>query len=240
MCTVSLVPLANGRRIVCNRDERSSRPRALAPRVVPIGRRSAVFPIDPISGGTWIGVNDACLAFVLLNRALDERVGPVSFAQSRGTIIPPLLGHDRLFVATEQAMAIDPTRFEPFRLIGLQDSAVVAITSNGQRLSRAVLRADHPLLFTSSSLGDARVEIPRGDLFDRMVVNSRYGFERGQHRFHRHRWLRRPEISVVMRRPDARTVSRTTIDVARQTVTMRYEPLHESAPTVELWVACAA
>jgi hypothetical protein len=237
---VSIVPLADGCRIVCNRDERRTRPAALAPRAVIIGDRSALFPIDPVSGGTWIGANDACLAFVLLNRGLDVPAAPVSRRQSRGIIIPPLLAHDRLFVAIEQAMAIDPTRFEPFRLIGLQDSGLIAITSDGRRLSRAVLPTENPLLFTSSSLGDARVEIPRSDLFDRMVVNSRCGFARAQHRFHRHRWLRRPEISVVMIRPDARTVSRTAIDVAAQTVTMRYESLDEPAPVIERRIACAA
>jgi hypothetical protein len=31
--------------------------------------------------------------------------------------------------------------------------------------------------------------------------------------FHRHRWSARPEISVLMSRADARTVSRTQIDI---------------------------
>jgi hypothetical protein len=71
-----------------------------------------------------------------------------------------------------------------------------------------------------------------------MVINARGGFERGQHRFHRHHWRRRPAVSVVMSRPDARTVSRTAIDVGGRTMALRYESLDEPAPLMERRIAC--
>ena len=69
-----------------------------------------------------------------------------------------------------------------------------------------------PVMFTSSSLGDAIVETPRRRLFEELVLAGD-DWLRGQFRFHRHRWDEQPEISIQMARQDAATVSRTTIDV---------------------------
>jgi hypothetical protein len=69
-------------------------------------------------------------------------------------------------------------------------------------------------LFTSSGLGDALVEGPRRRLFERLVLGAEDSWLDGQSRFHRHRWPGQPELSVWMERPDARTVSRSVIDVA--------------------------
>jgi Transport and Golgi organisation 2 len=250
VCTVSTIPFGDGLRLVCNRDEQRTRPVALEPRSGTLGMRMAIFPVDPVSGGTWIGINDACLAFVLLNRTPHARSRVVvEGRQSRGTIIPPLLAHERLHNAIDQAMTIEPSDFEPFRLIALQGFTLASILSDGRRLSCTFMNPQRPLLFTSSSLGDARVEIPRHDLFDRMVVDARCGWRDGQSRFHRHQWRRRPEISIVMSRADARTVSRTVIDATTHVMRMRYQPLGESstprfrasvAQVVDRRLACAA
>jgi hypothetical protein len=44
----------------------------------------------------------------------------------------------------------------------------------------------------------------------------------GQRVFHRHAWPARPEISVLMSRPDAATVSRTVLDVSDGAIRMHY------------------
>jgi hypothetical protein len=41
-----------------------------------------------------------------------------------------------------------------------------------------------------------------------------------------------------MSRPDARTVSRTAIDVGGRTMALRYESLDEPAPLMERRIAC--
>src|SRR5206468_9651830 len=56
-----------GIRVASNRDELRSRAPGLAPEVRGFGSRRAMMPIDPVSGGTWIAVNDAGLAMTLLN-----------------------------------------------------------------------------------------------------------------------------------------------------------------------------
>jgi hypothetical protein len=211
--------------MVCNRDERRSRPPALAPRPQLIARRSGLFPIDPVSGGTWIGVNDASLAFVLLNRTIDGDGPKTAPTHSRGVIIPSLLASDALHVAVKRAMTLPPECFAPFRLIALHGARAVVITSDGRRLSLHCESTGTPLMFTSSSLGDALVAAPRRELFERVVVRGPAGWLEGQHFFHRHSWPQATQTSVVMCRDDARTVSRTVVDTTSPMTTFGYEPM---------------
>lgn len=228
MCTVTIVPRAAGYRLLCNRDERRARVQALPPRRWPVGDRSAVFPVDPQGRGTWVGANDAGIAMALLNRTDDP--GRVSVGRySRGLIIPPLLRHARLDAVVRAAARNDPSQFAPFRLVIVQATRCGIVSSDGAALGIDLLECDAPLLFTSSSLGDARVATPRRRLFERLVLHHPRGWLAGQLAFHRHRWRGRPEVSVTMARADARTVSRTIVDASPRTVVVRYEPLHESA-----------
>jgi hypothetical protein len=240
MCTVSVVPHGTGVRVVCNRDERRTRPAALPPALNHLGGTRAFFPIDPEGGGTWIGVNDAGLVVTLLNahptnaagsrqqavgrsdtRNRDRREG---VERSRGLIVRELLGCASFAQAIAAAAETDARTFAPFRLVILQSRSVAVVTSDGGvSLIRTQAHLNEPLLFTSSSLGDAVVELPRRRLFERIVLSRRAGWLSGQSRFHRHRWPSRPEISVRMERPDAMTVSRTAIELADDGVRLLYE-----------------
>jgi uncharacterized protein with NRDE domain len=212
---------------VCNRDERRTRPDALGPSLRRVRGRTAAFPLDPLSGGTWIGINDAGLVLALLNRTVDA-VAVDRPRRSRGIIIPPLLAHDTLDAVVERANRIVPGRFEPFRLVAVQGTALAVVTSDGHELYCEAGAMDRPLMFTSSSLGDVRVEWPRRELFERMVVRAPVA-ERGkqQDRYHRHRWRARPALSVLMARQDARTVSRTVVEIQPGRISLRYQALRQ-------------
>src|ERR1017187_5099627 len=160
MCTVTIIPHSNGIRLACNRDESRKRPAALPPRVVTIGARKALMPIDPQSGGTWIAVNDAGLIFTLLNAyEAPKNVASQAPRRSRGTIIPELCHAATLAEAFERAKAIEVTDLAAFRLV-LADRhacAEVRSTESGYLLTAPISR-EGPLLFTSSGLGDALVD----------------------------------------------------------------------------------
>ncbi len=224
MCTVTVVAAGDTVRLVCNRDELRSRPAALLPRVTPVGRHRAIFPVDPVSGGTWVAVNDAGLVLTLLNAYSTEPSRESGPLRSRGTIIPSLLHHGMLPAVIEQAARIDATRYAPFRLVLGARQEWAELRSDGQEV-RLIARAelDQPLLFTSSGLGDDRVEGPRRQLFDELVRSSDEPF-RQQELFHRHRWPERPQLSVAMQRPDARTVSQTHVCLGPDQVTLTYHP----------------
>jgi uncharacterized protein with NRDE domain len=230
MCTVTIVPLDdNGFRLVCNRDEQRTRADACPPVRRPVGGTLAAFPIDPVGGGTWIGVNDAGIGMAILNRMPGVKCSPLRAfapARSRGLIIPGLLRHRSLDTAIEAArVVIGRGHFARFSLLIVDAHRVGVFSNDGDVLSGDVLSLSHPLLFTSSSLGDEVVEEPRRRLFESLVLKESTAWLLGQFRYHRTQWTARPDISVLMERIDSRTVSRTVIDVSLGEASLHYEPL---------------
>jgi hypothetical protein len=63
-------------------------------------------------------------------------------------------------------------------------------------------------------------------LFERLVLEPGASAER-QEVFHHHAWPGRPEVSVLMSRADARTVSIATLEISDSDggVRMEYEPV---------------
>ena len=124
MCTVTIVPYDDGFRLVCNRDERRDRPAAMPPMDRRIRHRTAIYPQDPLGGGTWVGINDAGLAAALLNRNIDAAApGDDRPLRSRGLIIPRLLDASATAEAVDMAADLNPAHFKPFRLVVLQRMA---------------------------------------------------------------------------------------------------------------------
>jgi hypothetical protein len=187
--------------------------------------------VDPHGGGTWIGVNDAGVTVALLNAHRTDRNGNGGSTLSRGLIVRQLLHCVSLHEAIDAAENLDPRAFEPFRVLMVHNGRVVVATSDGTGPIRCTERPlDGPLLFTSSSLGDAVAGPPRRRLFERMVVRSRVGWLAGQAEFHRHQWPQCPEIGIRMERRDALTVSRTAIDITDRGRHLLYEaPLDGTA-----------
>jgi hypothetical protein len=216
--------------MVCNRDERRTRPTARPPRPWLTGASWATYPQDPVSGGTWIGVNDDGLLVAVLNRTSTPGVVRPA-ARSRGAIVPGLLACASIDEAAKAAEMLDVRIFEPFRLVVVQRSMVAVIASDSAHTSPEIFPLVSPVMFTSSSLGDALVEAPRCALFEQLVLSSD-DWLRGQFRFHRHQWPERQGISILMARQDAATVSRTTIDVTSRRIDVGYEPLTSHALTV--------
>jgi hypothetical protein len=252
MCTVSIVPIGDGFRLMCNRDERITRPVAEPPSRVAVAGVDAIFPVDPQSGGTWIGVNEAGLAIALLNRTPTDVVSGFSRTigigeRSRGEIVPRLLAARDMSRLVDMVMAIQPALYGPFRIVAVWQHDVVSATADGARLDMSMRHLTRPLAFTSSSLGDEIAERLRLPLFDALVAHAKDP-DVPQRVFHGHQWADCPAFSVRMRRSDARTVSRATVAVGfagcapaaaartfmvregaatpRQVVSLEYEPFH--------------
>ncbi len=240
MCTLTILPVQTGParsvRIACNRDESRSRPDALPPVVRAAGQRQIILPVDPQSGGTWIGASDAGLAAVLLNAyPAGSDPEPLERAAhalvSRGTIIPALLESSRFEELVQRAQSIDASRHAPFRLVlvGAVDVAECAWAGRHVQLkSRSTLTG--PMMFTSSGLGDQRVEHPRRELF-RHWFHGPGDWPAEQDAFHRHQWPDAPELSVCMNRPEACTVSYTVVEIAAKQVTLIYHPQPPNRPS---------
>lgn len=230
MCTVTLLPIEQathgfGVRIGCNRDESRLRPPALYPRTRTFGDRSATFPVDPESNGTWIAVNDAGLAMVVLNRN-PQGLSTASQAaeRSRGTIIPSLLHSGSIWEAIDSVSVLRMSAFNLFRLVIVSRDLYVAIDSTRPAMTYSPRPLIEPKIFTSSGLGDEVVEGPRTKLFRRMF----HGFSSSsltaaqQDRFHQHYWPSHQHLSIRMARKDARTVSYTAVQLFTEATSMIY------------------
>ena len=142
--------------------------------------------------------------------------------RSRGELIPDALAAGDFEAALDVCESIEARCYAPFRLVLTDGRSLAVVAGDG-----AALDVDcgpwngQPRFWTSSGLGDDLVETPRRTLFDEVFASNEA--TPAQQAFHRHRWPDRGELSVLMARPDARTVSLTTVDVDRDAVAMSYE-----------------
>jgi hypothetical protein len=224
---MTVVPHEGGTRVVFNRDEQRTRPAALPPRLQRIEGGLVCYPVDPRSGGTWIGVSDTGVVAALLNRSGTHQSG-TGATKSRGAVAPAVLRARSIAQAVSVVRTWLPLRLAPFRIVVCQHREVYWADGGGDAIGPIHCPSlDRPLLFTSSSLGDATVFGPRKRLFDELLARMAGQPLEAQRLFHRHQWRARPEMSVLMDRRDARTVSRTRIDVGAHAdrIRVHYEPL---------------
>lgn len=233
MCTVSVIEVsgASGYRLISNRDEQRSRPAAEFP--FRWGRHG-IGPFDPGGGGTWIACRPG-LTLCLLNYNLVAKPKAPPRAISRGRIIPLLIDREGLDEVRAGLGHLELPRYAPFRLIVAWRGAEVRVAEarwEGTRLDW-IEHAGLPVVFVSSGLGDA-VVADRVPLFEQMVaVAGSGGTCEAQDAFHQHRWPDRLPQSVLMARPDARTVSVTEVVDTDVGLEMRYRPVSESGQIAE-------
>ncbi|HEY1189289.1 MAG TPA: NRDE family protein [Gemmata sp.] len=225
MCTLTVVPCGPGAlRLAFNRDEQRTRAPGAPPQLRRSGSRSAVWPTDPASGGTWLAVNDAGLVLAVLNVNPTHPPGARRRMQSRGAIVPMLLGEESpAAVLAVVDRALDFPLFAPFRLVLVGQGVVADVRWDGyEPMTMSRLVGGAPRMFTSSGLGDARVEDVRRELFEELFAGAPETWDAAQVAFHCHRWPGREHLSVNMSREDARTVSHSVIDVSPTDVAFRY------------------
>jgi len=223
MCTMTAIPTAVGVRVAFNRDELRSRSEAIPPQESFVGNRRVAFPIDPDSGGTWLGVTNAGVVFALLN--VNPPSATAQGSISRGTVIPSVLQANSAREAITMAIQkLKLTELAPFRLVVAGRGVLEHLLWNGQNVTiRSQDFGACPILFTSSGLGDHHVIRPRIKLFDRLMAGPPESWLAAQAEFHRHRWADRPELSVNMCRADARTVSYSIAEITTDQIRLTYQ-----------------
>lgn len=228
MCTVGFLPSPDGGYLLGhNRDESVARSRGVPPQVRSRDGRRFLAPTDPDSGGSWIGVNEAGLTLCLLNAAERDASRLPASPRSRGLVLWEALDLESIAAVTER-IAHASALLEEVRAFHL---VVAEKAASGGHARVGRLRWDGvrsswdshegACLFVSSSLDPDGVERVRGASWRGFLA------EGGPRDLALDRWLRnhdpeRGPLSVCMHRPDARTVSRTLIEVSRDLIEMRY------------------
>lgn len=122
MCTISIVPIDNGYRVMHSRDELRSRSPEQAPawRMLENGK-TACWPTDTDAGGTWVAVREDGFYLGLVNlNATDEELDadrPEQTHISRGTLIPMLMEADDVHDALKRLTTMGLRGMKPFRLL---------------------------------------------------------------------------------------------------------------------------
>ena len=229
MCTLTLVRApwtdaseptsALAWRVVFNRDERRSRRPGQPPVERTYGAARAVHPLDADHGGTWIAASSSGLVFALLNVFVrPETRGGQRSLESRGLIIPRLIESRATSLSSVPVEGIDPRRHLPFHLVIAGDRELVDVVSNGARLRISAPDGGTRVIRVSSSWQPRRVRAWRTRLFDALVPDASIA---AQTAFHEQR-SSIAGLGVEMTRPDAATVSVTTIEAGTRRFRMTY------------------
>jgi hypothetical protein len=225
MCSVSWVRRRGSLIVVMNRDERRDRAPARPPRRWPGAGGGFTAPVDGDAGGTWIAARDSGVVLALLNHQGSDDSGVVGGRGpriSRGLLVTTLaVESSPPGVARLRAAGL--ASFAPFRLFVAGPRVTPRVfTWNGARLS--MRRLDPRVGFLTSSSWNPRAVIP--------ARHARFRAFRREHprptradlvAFHtRASDPRGTPWAICMSRDDARTVSRTVVEVTPAGVTMRY------------------
>jgi hypothetical protein len=223
MCTVSFLPNAHGFYLAMNRDEKRERFRALAPTIVDLAGRRAVFPREP-TGGTWISANDGGICLALINWHRIKRK-PKNDGVSRGEVVRAFAGESCADEIADGVANLPLRKLRPFRLIAIVASEKV-VTQWRWNLEWLTMR-NHQWQrrhWFSSGFDEGRAELERQRVCDAALGRQPAGSLRLLRQLHRSHAPKRGAFSICMHRSDATTVSYTEVALSGRRVTMRYKP----------------
>lgn len=223
MCTVTLHRNSRHTIITMNRDESRGRSEAPPCRTTSKHGIEALFPLDTVSGGTWLGVNACGVGGCLLNRYGDTHLNDNSEVISRGTIIPALLQCTNLQHAFKLADQLPLHRFRNFDLLLFDENTALQCT-NENGVGSVQRRTGEWLMLTSSSWNKAAVLDYRQRGFDEFI-RTRFSDAETAESILREFHLQDAgdgRYSVLMRRAESHTKSVSQILLDHKTVTLRY------------------
>lgn len=221
MCTLSILPQSIGFTARMNRDENPSRASSEAEFFAgQTGALAWAYPLDPSSGGTWIGINNQGVLLALLNEYPGGPQGPKS-PKSRGGLIPVGLSEKNAMDAIVAIAELLPGGYGACLVIaiGLR-GPILALRSDGRDWQqRSYARA--PLLFCSSGYDAEGAKRNREPLFQKALA----GGEKALAAFHRSHEPEKGPYSVCMHRQGSQSVSFSEVLADKARIELKYWPL---------------
>ena len=232
MCTVSWLRRSDGYLLLCNRDERHTRRRAVGPRLVERSGVSLLAPVDGDYGGSWIGVNQFGLTLCLLNRYGDRLIENDRPFTSRGLLLLELLDCARSPQVSERISSRDLNVFPPFTMVALavEEPAMIIEWTGAECIVHTDAESSMPI--TSSSMKGLDVVGERKKQFQK-ITHAKQLNARLLYQFHRSHLPVRGPSSVCMHREDAATVSLSAVNVTSESIEFSY---HGGPPCLETQV----
>ncbi|NRB65155.1 MAG: NRDE family protein [Saprospiraceae bacterium] len=221
MCTVTFVPLGQDDYVLTsNRDE--------TPRRSPekINRQNnLLFPMDTLSGGTWISVSDDNRMVCLLNGAFLKQQQQPPYRISRGVMVLDFFSFKSAADFSEQ---FDFTNIKPFTMVIFEKAQLFEYRWDGKKKYFRVLDRSKCHIWASATLYDTRAQAKRKTWFEDWKKKHKYTPENIL-AFHTNGGDGDPQNDMVMNRNDViRTVSITQVIKQKHAIEMRYFDLLRS------------
>lgn len=235
MCTVTWAFNQDGYDLFFNRDEKRDRPAALPPSEHVASDTRSLYAVDPVGGGTWLGVNEHGVSVGLLNYyQMDKPFDSGTSQQSRGRLVVALLSAASATECEARLSGQVLESFSPFILFWLVDHTIRAYSWDGRAL-REWRRIPMPL--SSSSVDTHQVLCARRKSFEQ--YRCMYGpvSPKWLKMYHAGHDPEKGAQSVCMHRKDAKTVSFSHIKVCTDGCTYHYVP--DSPCTKQKVVLCS-
>ena len=225
MCTVTWWQRNAEYGLLFNRDESRRRLEAINPAVQERGSCKYLCPIDGDAGGTWLWVNEYGLITRLLNYYIQDPLGLVN-PVSRGLLLKSLADRRNLSGVERKLEASDLGNYKPFMIfsiIGIERGLYIWDGRNLEVRRKAEFTAP---LSSSGFLPDDVIPY-RKNLFSTQVEPDVPDIAVSLEKYHCSHDPAKPAHSVLMSRPDARTVSLSQVMVDKSRIRFLYNRVLE-------------
>ncbi|WP_320814949.1 hypothetical protein [Flavobacterium sp.] len=169
MCTVSFVPTNDGICITSNRDEKTTRSKAISPQKVLIKNKEITFPKDPQAGGTWFAHDDKNI-IVLLNGAQERHISKGNYRKSRGIIVLDLISAENPF---SEWNTIDLNDIESFTIVYFDGKNLFQLQWNEIEKSTIELDSSDSHIWSSSTLYTKEIRTERAKWFEEFLEKTK-------------------------------------------------------------------
>lgn len=171
MCTVSFIPTSSGFILTSNRDEKSTRAKAIFPSTYASNSGEITFPKDGLAGGTWIALAPNKM-ICLLNGAFEKHSPNPPYRHSRGKVVLDAFDAPRFsdFIENYNFENIEP---HTLVLIEFDKEVSLCVTRwDGNDLHLQKLDEKSPHIWSSSTLYSKETILEREQLFQYWLQNN--------------------------------------------------------------------
>ena len=209
MCTVTLLPTANGGfRLTSNRDESPDRHSVKIQNQILYGQR-LIYPIDPLTNGTWFCISGSGRCACLLNGAFQPHIPKKEYRLSRGKVVLDSFSFDNTMDFIDR---YDFEDIAPFTLILIEANLKFELVWDGNRVFQKELHPDQPYLWSSVTLYPKDVQRKRQASFAQWLATTASFDQQSVLSFHQYGGPQESENGFVMNRHEkVKTLSITSV-----------------------------
>lgn len=223
MCTVTIIPKGNNDFVLTsNRDEAPNR-KSLPPDFYLKDGCKVLFPMDELSGGTWIGLSEKNRLVCVLNGAFGIHERKDDYRKSRGLVAIDFMIADDIVYAVEN---YDLADVEPFTVVIADWNTTLKfyeLVWDGAEKHFKELPLE-PKIWSSSTLYNANMKQERLQWFEDFKDENNLNAQ-SLLKFHKTTASDNKDYGVIMNRGFVKTTSITQIEKFSESLEMYYENL---------------